>query len=208
MYLIRFLPNFADLPEFRGSATARNIRSPVKGTQSVIGLHSPGHYFCQFDKHLPQPKIKCMRWIQSRNQLRYCLVFHLILDLILKTSFWANFYISYKVLSYLVQHSIKRNMNFAEQIIVIYIVYLENWWRKVTYIWKLILSRPWTFGNDSEFVSFLTSTDFSNSKVWLSLDKSISEFSMVYIKWVLWYVLGSIITISTCKHTLSSQTNY
>ena len=25
------LVNFADLPEFRGSATARNIRSPAKG---------------------------------------------------------------------------------------------------------------------------------------------------------------------------------
>ena len=47
MYLIRFLPNFtvvweflwiqqdfADLPEFRGSATARNIRSPVTGRAS------------------------------------------------------------------------------------------------------------------------------------------------------------------------------
>jgi len=29
MYLIRFQPNFADLTEFHGSATARNIRSPV-----------------------------------------------------------------------------------------------------------------------------------------------------------------------------------
>ena len=29
MYLIRFLPNFADLPEFRSSVTARNIRSPA-----------------------------------------------------------------------------------------------------------------------------------------------------------------------------------
>ena len=28
----------------------------------------------------------------SRNLLQSCLVFHLILDLLLKTSFWANFY--------------------------------------------------------------------------------------------------------------------
>ena len=46
MYLIRFLPNFvaffvflgisrdfADLPEFRGSATARNITSPGKRSE-------------------------------------------------------------------------------------------------------------------------------------------------------------------------------
>ena len=36
-------------------------------------------------------------------------------------------------------------------------------------------------------------------EVWLSLAKSISEFSTVYKKWVLWYVLGSIITILTCN---------
>ena len=84
--------------------------SDLKGAQSVIGLCWPGHYFCQFDKHLPQPKTKCMHWIQSRNLLWYCLVFHLILDLILKTSFWANFYTTHKVLSYLVKHSIQRNM--------------------------------------------------------------------------------------------------
>ena len=67
--------------------------------------------------------------------------------------------------------------NIEEEIIIIYIVYLENWWRKVTYIWKVKLSRPWTFGNDSEFMSFLNSTDSSNLEVWLSLlDKSISKF--------------------------------
>ena len=27
----------------------------------------------------------------------------------------------------------------------IYTVYLENWWRKVTYIWKVELSQHWTF---------------------------------------------------------------
>ena len=54
----------------------------------------------------------------------------------------------------------------------------------VTYIWKIKLSRPWTFDNVSDFVSFLTSTDSSNSEVfvdvWLSLDESIGEFSMAY----------------------------
>ena len=32
----RFLGNFAEIPEFRGSATARNIRSPVKLTEKII----------------------------------------------------------------------------------------------------------------------------------------------------------------------------
>ena len=48
----------------------------------------------------------------SINLLPSCLVFHLILDLLLKTSFWANFYSSYYIISsYLVKNSIQRNMN-------------------------------------------------------------------------------------------------
>ena len=35
------------------------MRHNLKGTQSAVGLHWPGHYFCQFEKHLPQPTIKC-----------------------------------------------------------------------------------------------------------------------------------------------------
>ena len=48
----------------------------------------------------------------SRNPLQSCLVFHSILDLLQKTSFWANFNSSYDIiLSYLVKNSIQRNMN-------------------------------------------------------------------------------------------------
>ena len=48
----------------------------------------------------------------SRNPLQPCLVFHLILDLLEKTSFWANFYSSYEIiLSYLVKNSTQRNIN-------------------------------------------------------------------------------------------------
>ena len=43
MYLIRFLPNFAVLPEFPGSATARNIRSPVLTIFLLITVS--GKYF-------------------------------------------------------------------------------------------------------------------------------------------------------------------
>ena len=48
----------------------------------------------------------------SGNPLQSCLVFHLILDLLQKTSFWANCNSSYDIiLSYLVKNSIQRNMN-------------------------------------------------------------------------------------------------
>ena len=49
--ILRVFVNFADLPEFRGSATARNIRSPVKmspeciATQLLSFLFSPPHFF-------------------------------------------------------------------------------------------------------------------------------------------------------------------
>ena len=36
----------------------------------------------------------------SRNTLQSCLLLHLILDLLMKTSFWANFYSSYCTLFY------------------------------------------------------------------------------------------------------------
>ena len=73
---------------------------------------------------------------------------------------------------------------------------------KVTYVWKITLSRPWTFDNVSCRLCFISHLYWwSNSEVfvdvWLSLDKAVGEFSMVYTeKWVLWYDLGSIITIS------------
>ena len=63
---------------------------------------------CQFEKHLPQPEIKCTH----RIHLGICLVFHSITDLLLETPFWANFYSSYYIiLSYLVKNSIQRNVN-------------------------------------------------------------------------------------------------
>ena len=56
MYLIRFLPNvavffvfflisrdFADILEFRGSATVRNIRSPVNDKNVMVNF-KPGKY--------------------------------------------------------------------------------------------------------------------------------------------------------------------
>ena len=82
-----------------------------KGTRSAMGPRWPGHYFCLFEKRLPQPEIKCTRRIHS-NPIQSCLVFHPILDLLQKASFWANVNSSYDIiLSYLVKNSIQRNMN-------------------------------------------------------------------------------------------------
>ena len=50
----------------------------------------------------------------SRNPLQSCLVFHSILDILVKTSFWAKFNLPYDIdiiLSYLVKNSIQKNMN-------------------------------------------------------------------------------------------------
>ena len=48
----------------------------------------------------------------SRNPLQSCLVFHSILNLLQKTSFWAIVNLSYDIiLSYLVKNSIQMNMN-------------------------------------------------------------------------------------------------
>ena len=65
---------------------------------------------------------------------------------------------------------------------------------KVTYVWKIKLSRPWIFDNDYWWSS---SEVFVN--VWPFLGKSIDEFSMLYKKCVFWYGLRSIITIWDCK---------
>ena len=40
MYLEIFLADFAEIPEFRGSATARNIRSPEKRGGEIFADHN------------------------------------------------------------------------------------------------------------------------------------------------------------------------
>ena len=173
-----------------------------------MGPRWPGHYFCQFEKSLPQPEIK---WTRR-------LVFHSILDLLQKICFWANFNSSYDIiLSYFVKNSIQRNKNRREIAFVCQnnkrneSITLANKsyvfgksMEKVTYVWKIKLSRPWTFDNDSCRLRVISHLYWwSNSEVfvdvWLFLDKSIGEFSMVYKKCVLWCGLGSIITISACN---------
>ena len=75
---------------------------------------------------------------------------------------------------------------------------------KVTYnIWKIKLSRPWTFDNDSDFVQLLTSTDvwiwkYSSMFGFPTKNPSVNSQSWYIKRWVLWYGLGSVITISAC----------
>ena len=147
----------------------------------------------------------------SRNLLQSCLVFHSILDLLQKTSFWENFNSSYNIiLSCLVKNSIQRNLQQkrretrgrrAGEIAFVYqnnkrnesITPASKWlfyifgksMEKVTYVWKIKLSRSWTFDNGTCRLCIISHLHrWSNSEVfvyvWLFLEKSIGEFSMVY----------------------------
>ena len=115
-------------------------------------------------------------------------MFHLILNLLLKISFWANFYPSYYIiLSYLVKNSIQRNMNRRGEKRVgtrwenspSFIkttremnqwhwrannryIYLENGWKRLHILFgksSILDCEPSTQYNHSDFVQFLTSTD-------------------------------------------------
>ena len=84
--------------------------------------------------------------------------------------------------------------------------YLGNRWKILHnyIIWKIELSQPWTFDDDSDCVQLLlTSTDVRGRKYWSMFGfpwKNPSENSQWYIKkWVLWYGLEPTIMISTCN---------
>ena len=47
-----------------GTSSVKPVMQSViylKASQSAMGLHWPGLYFCQFEKRLPQPEIKSTR---------------------------------------------------------------------------------------------------------------------------------------------------
>ena len=73
--------------------------------------------------------------------------------------------------------------------------YLGNRWKRLHnyIIWKIELSQPWTFDDDSDCMQFLTSTDVRGRKYWSMFGfpwKNPSDNSQWYIKkWVLWYGL-------------------
>ena len=75
---------------------------------------------------------------------------------------------------------------------------------KVTYIWKIKLSQPWTFDNDSDLMQLRTSTDvqirkYSSMFGFPWKNPSVNSQSWHIKRWVLWYGLGSIIKISACN---------
>ena len=90
-------------------------------------------------------------------------------------------------------------------------MYLENCWKKLHIFGKS------SFLNRESSTMIQTSWNFSPLlmlnlelfiHVWLSLEESIGEFSMVYKKRVLWYGLGTIIKISACNHFISTRFAY
>ena len=158
-------------------------------------------------------------YLKSVYLFHSCLVSHSIIDLLLKTSFWANFYSSYNIiLSYSVKHSIQRNMHEKKrwetcvdqnikgnksETIVAYISEKSNFLdlEPSTMIQALCHFSPLS----EVFVD-----------VWLFLDTSIGEFEngiriimeygiqQSHKKWALWHDLGSIIMILTCNFCSSS----
>ena len=85
-------------------------RKQIKGTQSAMGPRWPGHYFCRVWKAFTSTRNQIYASDTCRNLLQSCLVFHSILDLLLKISLWVNssYYI---ILSHVVKNSIPRNVN-------------------------------------------------------------------------------------------------
>ena len=77
-----------------------------------MGPHWPGHYFCHFEKSLPQPEIKWTRRLDVENSASIlpCVSFD-------PQSFTENLFLSklnssYDIIfSYLVKNSIQRNKN-------------------------------------------------------------------------------------------------
>ena len=64
--------------------------APSRKKKPSYGADWPGNYFCQFEKRLPQPEIKCTRRHTTSNPLQSCLVSLSIFGaLSLKTSFWV-----------------------------------------------------------------------------------------------------------------------
>ena len=104
---------------------------------------------------------------------------------------------------------IKRINNIGELIIV---TCIGKSMEKVTCVWKIKLSWPWTFDNASCRFRVISNLYWqSNSEVfvdvWLFLDKSIGEFSMLYKKCVPWCGLGRPEIHSMFHYSLLFQLN-
>ena len=78
------------------------VKTVIPGTQSAMWPRWPGHYFCQFEKRLPQPEIKttCRIHLEIRSNPAWCLI---------RCSIQQTF--THPITSYLVKKSIQGNMN-------------------------------------------------------------------------------------------------
>ena len=175
-----------------------------------MGPRWPGHYFYQFEERLPQPQIKCTRrihlevrfnlaWSLIRSSIFYrktlfehtlthpmTLFYHMIwlktVSKGIEQKRWETLRRRAGEIAFVCQNN-KRNVSITlaskESLYI-----LEKSMVKVTYVWKIKLSRPWTFDNDSCRLCVISHLcRWSNSElfvdVWLSLNKSIGEFSMI-----------------------------
>ena len=143
----------------------------LKGTQSAMRPLWPGHYFCRFEKRLPQPEIKSTRPIHLeirfnptkcfiRSTIFYwkslfeqtfthliTLFYHIWLKTVFKETWTEEMRNAYmpggRNRFRLPKYQEKWISNIDEQIFLIYIS--GKWMKKVRYIWKIKRSRPWTF---------------------------------------------------------------
>ena len=164
-----------------------------------MGTRWPDHFFCQFEKRLPQPEIKCTRRIHLEIRFNLTLCFIRSSNLLQKTSFWTNFNSFFDIiLSYLVKNSIQRNMNrrgekrvgagernrlrlpkyqkkwinnIGEQIIVIFIN-LENRWKRLHMLGKpsFLDLEPSTMIHADHLCRW------SNSEVFVDVSLSLEKF--------------------------------
>ena len=87
----------------------KTVTVNFKGTQSAMWPRWPGHYFCQFEKSLPQPEIKWTRRLHL--EIRFSLSVSFDPRYFTENLFLENFNSSFDIISYLVKNSIQRNMN-------------------------------------------------------------------------------------------------
>ena len=143
-----------------------NIPPLVKGTQSAMGSRWPGHYFCQFQP-FTSTRNQSYASDTSRNPLQSCLVSHSILDLLLNRKPLFE-------------------QTFAHPITLFYHIFLKNGIQRntnrkgksmgeVTYIWKIKLSRRWTFNSDSDL-----QLQFAIVQLFTSTDVRIQKYSSMF----------------------------
>ena len=192
----------------------------LKGTESAMGPRWPVHYFFPFEKRLPQPEIKCTRRIHKdiRYNLAKCSIRSSIFyrkplfEQTLTHPMTLFYHIWLKTVSKGTWTEEVRNLVGAGRVKspsfskIIKEMNQQHWRtnNRFIYVWKIKLSRPWTFDNDSCRLCIIFHLYWwSNSEVfvdvWHSWTKPSVNSQWYIEKWVLWCGLASIITITACN---------